>query len=155
LIRDAKAQDANALTAIAKAAKAHWDYPKSWLESWDADLTITAAFLKAAVVRVLVNDQDEPRAFFAATSEAGTWELDHAWVHPDDIGKGYGRLMLEDIAQRLSERSVFRLEILSDPFAAPFYEKMGAVKIADKPSNQPGRTLPLYELKWEHKKGLR
>jgi hypothetical protein len=39
------------------------------------------------------------------------------------------------------------LAILSDPNAAPFYERMGAVPAGDAPSDAiPGRRLPLLHL---------
>ena len=35
LIRDAKQADATQLSAIALAAKKHWNYPEHWFELWD------------------------------------------------------------------------------------------------------------------------
>ena len=41
-----------------------------------------------------------------------------------------------------------RLTILSDPYAAGFYERNGARLIGEAPSDAiPGRSLPLYEIK--------
>ncbi len=45
-------------------------------------------------------------------------------------------------------RGAERLTILADPNAAGFYERSGAVRIGDAPSDAvPGRRLPLYELR--------
>ena len=41
-----------------------------------------------------------------------------------------------------------RLAILADPNAAGFYERNGAVRIGEAPSDAvPGRLLPLYEVR--------
>jgi hypothetical protein len=45
------------------------------------------------------------------------------------------------------QRGAERLTILADPNAAGFYERNGAVRIGEAPSDAvPGRLLPLYEL---------
>src|SRR5438128_97160 len=41
----ARSTDAAKLSAIARAAKAHWGYPAHWLERWCEQLTITAEFI--------------------------------------------------------------------------------------------------------------
>lgn len=143
-IRNAQKAEVERLSQIAKAAKAHWGYPQAWLQSWDQELTILPEYLNKALVRVLLDDQDQLQGFFAASQTDGIWELDHAWVHPAGIGKGYGRMLFADMLEQLQQQGVSAFDILSDPYAEPFYQKMGAVKIEDRPSNQAGRTLPLY-----------
>jgi hypothetical protein len=45
-------------------------------------------------------------------------------------------------------RGAERLTILADPNTAGFYERSGAVRIGDAPSDAVrGRRLPLYELR--------
>jgi hypothetical protein len=49
---------------------------------------------------------------------------------------------------RARERGAERLTILADPNAAGFYERNGAVRISEAPSDAvPGRVLPLYEVR--------
>ena len=49
---------------------------------------------------------------------------------------------------RLYLRDAGRLTILADPNAAAFYERAGAVRIGEAPSDSvPGRLLPLYEVR--------
>lgn len=144
VIRDACLADLEQLSTLAKRAKAHWGYPQAWLASWDSELTIQPTFLQHAIVRVAVTASDQPSAFFAASQTNGVWELSHAWVDPAAIGQGLGRMLFQDMLVQLRAKAVATFEILSDPNAAPFYEKMGAQKMEDRPSNQMGRSLPLY-----------
>lgn len=61
-------------------------------------------------------------------------ELEALFLRPDYIGKGYGRLLFDKAvmdAKNLLGWTYFQLE--SDPFAAKFYEKLGAVKIKTNP----------------------
>ena len=45
-------------------------------------------------------------------------------------------------------RGAERLTILADPNATGFYERDGAVRIGEAPSDaMPGRLLPLYEVR--------
>ena len=49
---------------------------------------------------------------------------------------------------RSLRRGAGRLTILADPNAAAFYERAGAVRIGEAPSDAvPGRLLPLYEVR--------
>ena len=45
-IRSALPADVQALSGIAAAAKAHWGYPRAWLEQWTAQLTVTVEDLE-------------------------------------------------------------------------------------------------------------
>ena len=57
------------------------------------------------------------------------------------------RLLAHAIAEA-RRRGAGRLTILADPNAAAFYERAGAVRIGEAPSDAvPGRLLPLYELR--------
>ena len=60
------------------------------------------------------------------------------------MGLGVGRLLFEKIVDWIRIAGGRTMEILADPDAVPFYERMGAKRIGDAPSDAvPGRTLPL------------
>ncbi|CAB3770918.1 hypothetical protein LMG29660_06760 [Burkholderia puraquae] len=40
IVRAARTEDADALTQLARISKAHWGYPKDWLELWQSDLDL-------------------------------------------------------------------------------------------------------------------
>ena len=45
-IRRALSDDADVLSHIALSAKAHWGYPKQWMEIWRPQLTFSSEYFK-------------------------------------------------------------------------------------------------------------
>ncbi|WP_421790602.1 GNAT family N-acetyltransferase [Hyphobacterium sp.] len=74
--------------------------------------------------------------------------LDLLFVDPDQMGKGAGRVLYLEAAQRLRDAGDTVMTILSDPGARGFYERMGAAFIEDRPSDVfKGRKLPWLEMR--------
>ncbi len=74
-------------------------------------------------------------------------ELAMLFVEPAHIGTGLGRALMSDAVERAIAMGWTTLRIEADPFAASFYERMGAVLMGSVPSGSiPGRELPLYQL---------
>lgn len=48
-VRSARAADADELTRLARLSKAHWGYPKEWLDVWQNDLTISPETIEGAI----------------------------------------------------------------------------------------------------------
>ena len=73
-------------------------------------------------------------------------ELNDLFVEPSRIGKGLGK-RLWDHALELARRLGYRKVVLTaDPHAEPFYMRLGAVRVGEKPSSVlPGRVLPILE----------
>jgi predicted N-acetyltransferase YhbS len=85
--------------------------------------------------------------FSAVAGEPPDAELAFLFVEPEAIGTGVGRALLEhglEVASALGFRTI-RVE--SDPFAEPFYLRMGAVRVGEAASQSiSGRTLPVLRL---------
>lgn len=141
--RRANFADTESLTEIAFAAKSHWGYPKSWLEAWREDLTITPEFVARHEVFAAI-EQEKPVGFYALVSSDGKTELDHLWVLPERIGKGIGRQLLAHALDRARLLNIATIEIVSDPNAEAFYLKAGATRIGEVLSTVEGqqRSLP-------------
>jgi len=74
--------------------------------------------------------------------------LNKLFVEPRHIRSGVGRVLLAHAVAEARQRGAERLTILADPNAPGFYERNGAVRIAEAPSDAvPGRLLPLYGLR--------
>ena len=70
--------------------------------------------------------------------------LDLLFIAPNAIGTGLGRRLYNWALDQARAAGAERLDILSDPNAAPFYTAMGAVLAEERPSKVvPGRTLPV------------
>ncbi|MFZ1991972.1 MAG: GNAT family N-acetyltransferase, partial [Alphaproteobacteria bacterium] len=77
-------------------------------------------------------------------AEDGVFDLMHLFVEPSAIGSGVGRELFWAAVSLMRERGGKKLLILSDPHAAEFYRRMGAIDIGEAPSDAiPERLLPL------------
>jgi len=146
-LRVANGDDADALTDLAHRAKAHWGYPASWMREWDAQLTILPGYLE--MHDVWVAERDGAIVGMCALENRGTrWMLEHVWVEPSQHGGGIGRALVMHALDSVRLRRGRVVELLSDPYATGFYEKLGARHAGSVPAPMPGardRTLPRYE----------
>ncbi len=148
MIRQAKVEEAGLLTKIALEAKRHWGYPEHWIKHWEADLTITAEFIRDNHVYV-AEGEGEVRGFYALCVDGDEAELEHMWVTPDSIGTGIGKELFLDAMERAAALEVRGVEISADPNAAGFYERMGAKQIGEVDSPIDGQPRKLPRLKIE------
>ena len=67
------------------------------------------------------------------------------FVGPGAIGTGVGRLLFDDALHVAGQEGFARFRIEADPFAAAFYEHVGAIRTGAVASRSiAGRELPLY-----------
>ncbi len=143
-LRPAVASDADTATLVAHAAKAHWGYPPHWIARWTAELTITSEYLAGHHV-VVAMIRELFAGFYAIEPRGDRWSLAHLWVLPEWHGHGIGRRLLADA---IAAAAPGVLEVESDPYAAPFYERCGGRRVGEIPAGmpeQPTRTLPVLE----------
>lgn len=128
IVRSAKISEADLLSALAMRSKSYWPYAADYLmksmpllkisENDLAEWPIDVAELNAEVV-----------GFFALKIIKDENRLDHLWVDPRFIGRGIGKVLFHEakiVARNIGWKS-FRL--VAEPYAEPFYLKMGARKI--------------------------
>ena len=147
MIRRATADDADALSDLAHRAKAHWGYPAAWMREWDAQLTIIPGYLE--MHDVWVSDEDGAIVGMCALEDRKDhWNMEHVWVDPAAHGRGVGRALVMHALDEARRRHAGVVELLSDPYASGFYERLGARRAGEVPAPMPGakdRTLPRYE----------
>jgi N-acetylglutamate synthase-like GNAT family acetyltransferase len=148
MIRRASADEAALLTTIALDAKRYWGYPEHWIKHWEADLTITADFIRDNHVYVAETD-GEVRGFYALCVSGDKAELEHMWVTPGCIGTGIGKELFLDAMERAAALAVRGVELSADPNAAGFYERMGATQVGEVDSPVDGQTRKLPRLRIE------
>lgn len=139
-VRDASTDELESLSAIARAAKAHWGYPERWLILWEPELTYDASTLAAQDVFVV--SDGAPLGVGAISVEGDDAEIEGLWVHPDAMGRGVGRALFDECVRRARAAGARRLVIDSDPHAVGFYERMGATRVGAVPTAIEGRELP-------------
>ena len=147
MIRRATADDADALSDLAHRAKAHWGYPATWMREWDAQLTIIPGYLE--MHDVWVSEQEGAIVGMCALEDRKDhWNMEHVWVDPAAHGRGVGRALVMHALEEARRRHAGVVELLSDPYASGFYERLGARRAGEVPAPMPGakdRTLPRYE----------
>ena len=131
-------------------AKGSWGYTSEQLDLWKADLNVTKAdvvaryfFLGKITGRTIL-------LYSLSEQSSKSCELEDCWVDPDFRGNGFGRAIFDDIGIQMKRRGWQSMRIVSDPFAAGFYRKMGAAQIGETPSKPKGRFLPVFE--WQAEK---
>ena len=142
-IRRANPEEADTLTEIAHAAKRHWNYPESWIQQWQRDLTITREFITThEVFAATINGEIAGCCALLVTDSLA--EIEHMWIRPEQMGGGVGRALFEHATARAVERGANVLELSADPYAEGFYARMGAKRIGEIPADMDGqmRVLP-------------
>jgi len=137
--------EADALTEIAIAAKAHWGYPAQWMARWRPILTVTPSFI-ASHETYTARTSERIIGFTALRRAGGILHLEDLFVLPSEMGRGVGRALFRHAQRRARELGFASIEVQSDPNAAGFYERMGAERIGTNLTllDSQRRDLPLY-----------
>jgi GNAT superfamily N-acetyltransferase len=145
-LRQARAGEAESLTALCVRSKAHWGYDAGFMKLCAAALTVAEEDIAAGRVLVAVDSTGRTIGLARVEPEGETAELGLMFVDPPAMGSGAGRMLFEAAARLARSLGARRMTILADPNAAPFYARMGARFVAHAPSDAiPGRLLPFYE----------
>jgi GNAT superfamily N-acetyltransferase len=144
-IRRARADEADALTALGGRAKAQWGYDEEFMDRVTEAMALSPADVEAHQVWVL---EDETGVVgFIRVLPGDPAELEDMWVEPDAMGAGHGRRLFEHAIGVARAVGASALELDADPNAVGFYERMGMQRIGETPSTLiPGRTLPRMRL---------
>lgn len=136
-----------ALSALCLRSKAHWGYDAEFVEACRPYLRIEPHCVEAHHAFVALDHEDRIVGVCQIDPDNASGNLDLLFIEPGQIGTGVGRVLFQEAAQRLREAGETVMTILSDPDARGFYEAMGAVFVADRPSDVfDGRTLPWLEM---------
>jgi GNAT superfamily N-acetyltransferase len=130
-IRRAEASEAEALSAIARASKAHWPYAPEQIEAWHDDLTLSAELITAHPTFVALVD-GVVAGFHQLLAGQDTWVLEHLWVLPSYMGKGMGRALLQQATDFARRHGAQYIGIDADPHAEAFYAACGAQTVERK-----------------------
>ena len=146
-IRRVLPEEAKVLSQIALSAKAHWGYPKRWMEIWTPLLTYSAEYFVANECWAAVLD-NIPIGFYTLQEKRGNAWIEDLWVLPEYIGQGVGRQLFLDAISRARQRGYKTLQLEADPNAVGFYEKMGMHQVGERPSEVDGqaRVLPIMQM---------
>jgi GNAT superfamily N-acetyltransferase len=142
-VRPARTDEADAISALAMRAKAHWGYDPAFLEACRHELSWTPEQIAEQDVLVW----EESGALAGATARGGSAPDGGLWavfVEPTRHGEGIGRALAEALLARAVAAGFRSLTIAADPNAEGFYRAVGATRIGEVESEtRAGRMLPL------------
>ncbi len=145
-IEKAHRADANNLTNLTIRSKDYWNYGAKQIQEWIDDLTITPNYIaKNEVFKLVLSD--EVIGFYAFQPENKKLvKLNFLFLEPEFIGKGYGKLLMNDFLQRVRRMGLQKAILDSDPNAVKFYEQIGFKIVGKLKTKVEGRFLPIMEM---------
>lgn len=146
-ITKANTHDYRVLTDITKKSKAYWGYSDEQMRKWSNLLTITEEYIQNNKVYKLIINQSIVAYYSYFEIEKNSVRLDNLFVSPENIGKGYGKLLMNDFILKIKKSEAQRIILDADPNAQKFYESFGFVKIGEIGTSIKDRFLPIMELK--------
>lgn len=130
LFRRAEAQDAALLTEIALAAKQHWGYPDEWMAEWRHDLAVTPGYIRSQPVQV-AELEGEVVGFAGLSMLEGNRYLEHLWLRPKHIGRGFGRALFLEAVRQAREANAPKFPWCAVTLSAKFPSFCGGGNLAN------------------------
>jgi len=129
------------------SSKSYWRYSENYLLEALKLLKLTKEDFQKQSFYGLKKNEDLIGLFSFCENEAEVL-LDHFWLLPQIIGKGYGKIMWSKALKYAKEKEINKFKIYSDPPASGFYIQMGAKCVGKKPSRiLSGPIFPVLEYK--------
>lgn len=108
-----------------------------------AELTLTENDLQDEMV--VLEDENGLAGMAQVSFDQTDCYLEKLFVDPARMRRGYGRVLYEWAVATARRLGATEMIIDADPDAAPFYTRMGSVRLGDTPSGSvAGRTLPRF-----------
>lgn len=143
--------DSEILTAITKKSKAYWGFSEDILKEWEHLLTITKDYIgKNEVYKLVQNGQIIGYYSYFSTDE-NTIKLDNIFILPDFIGKGFGKILMNDFLKNIKQLGIDKVTLDAEPNAEKFYKTFGFETIGQLESSIKDRYLPIMKLQIEKK----
>lgn len=144
LIRDARPAEQQPLTELQRRASLHWEAYREHLLAHPEVVELPLEQIADGLARVAEVDGDVVGFAVLFRPVQGACELDGLFVEPGRMGFGVGRALIEDAAQIARERGATRIEVVANPEAAGFYERVGFIGAAEVPTRfGPARRMRL------------
>lgn len=149
VLRLARRDEAEKLTDMCLRSKAVWGYDEAFMKACRTELKICAADFDHSSLCVAV-DADTVIGVAQLALDGEEAHLHKLFVEPSAIRTGAGARLLNWAITVSRQNRAKRLWIESDPDAADFYRKMGAIDEGFAPSGSiPGRVLPRLKISLE------
>ena len=138
-IRDAVPGEAAELEALQRRSSDVWEEYRAPLAAHPDAIEPPHEAITGGRVRVAV-DASQRRLGFSVVLPVrnGRCELDDLFVEPDWMGAGIGRVLVEDVASRAAAAGASHVDVIANPNALGFYERVG-FRVVGEASSRFGR----------------
>ena len=144
-IKKADISDADILSDLTIRSKSYWNYSEAQIRKWKSDLSITTEYISKRKVYNLI-ERNQILAYYAYFSLGKEQvKLDNMFIHPDFIGRGFGKLLMNDFMNRAKSTGFKKVILDADPNAKDFYKKLGFSVTGKKETSIKNRFLPIME----------
>jgi len=128
-IRDATLDEAAELEQLQRRASTVWEDYREQLVAHPEAIEVAPDAIRDGLVRVAVDANGARLGFSVALAIVGdACELDGLFVEPTAWHRGVGRALVEDVVERARALAAARLEVIANPRAVGFYERLGFVE---------------------------
>ncbi len=143
IIRRARGDDSTPLGELTKRSTTHWGSPPGFFDWAPGASDVLPGYIAENPVYVL-DDDGRVVGYYGFTKEGDDLLLDKLFVDRDRIGTGCGKRLWLHAVDTARDLGYLELVIGSDPNAASFYEAMGAVWYAEKPTPSLEWTVQMF-----------
>jgi N-acetylglutamate synthase-like GNAT family acetyltransferase len=141
-MRKAKPEDIEELNALCMRSKAVWGYDDAFMEACREELSLDPAEIGNTDIAIIETD-GIIAGMVQIEVDRDEVELKRIFVDPSTLKSGIGRELFVWAVDMARSRGGRVMDVDADPFAAPFYRRMGMREIGVSPSGSvPGRFLP-------------
>jgi GNAT superfamily N-acetyltransferase len=141
-LRRARPEEAAFLPALTLRSKAHWGYDAEFMAGAARKLVLSAEAIARDEVWVLETPDGTVLGYYRVL-RAEPPVLEDLWVEPHRIGTGLGRILWNHAVEVARSTGSSFMDLVADPNAVGFYERMGAVHSGEIASTiRSGRMLP-------------
>ncbi|QHE52271.1 GNAT family N-acetyltransferase [Pontibacillus sp. HMF3514] len=144
IFRRAIPEESPHLSNIAIKSKAYWGYSEAFMKECELLLHVPSDRIAKDHVYV-IEDGGSVTGFYSIIQNKNHAWLEDFYLDPVYIGEGLGKRMWYHMVSVARNYSIEKIEWESDPYAAPFYEWMGATKIGDTATGANQKPLPKYQ----------
>lgn len=141
--RRAVIDDSPALGVLTERSSRHWNYPPGFFDWAPGAADVPPEYIADNSVFIFEED-GRIVGYYGFTKEGDELLLDKLFVDLDRIGTGAGKRLWKHAVSTARDRGYREFIIGSDPNAASFYEAMGAVWYAAKPTPNPEWTVQMF-----------
>lgn len=147
VIRQARPEEADALTELTFRSKAYWGYTPAFMQAARAALIVTPDQIDLNLFYVVEKTGTILGYYSLEQPDGAEIVLESLFIAPEAIGSGCGALLLQHALETARAHGYQTVVLASDPNAEGFYRRMGAERFGETPGATPGRMLPLMRFR--------